>query len=242
MSLLALMYHRAVAGRYGNPEQTLDAHFRRLSQAARCVTPGDTIEPGCLNVCITFDDAYYDFYAIVLPLLEKHGLRAQLAVCPGLVAERCTRSREERLGVPTTEALAHPHNGALCTWDELTVLAASGRVSFAAHGWSHAALDHPAVDLQREIVDSGAVLRQRLAVPVASFVFPYGRFNASARELASGHYGHLWRIGQAVNRDWNQPMLYRVGADETGSLDPLFGPVRQIQYRCNALWNAMRGR
>jgi len=241
MKLLALMYHRAVAGPHGNAEEHLEAHFSLLARKAACVVPGEALDPDRLNVCLTFDDAYYDFFAIVFPLLDKYGLCAQLAVSPGLVAEHSDLPRERRLKLSAGEAFAHPENGGLCTWQELQILADSGRVVFASHGRTHVRLDHARADLGEEIVASGSILRRRLAVPVESFVFPYGRFNLAARDLAAQHYRYLWRIGQASNQDWNGRLLYRVAADEMDSLSPLLGWDQRLKYRCGAVWNQARG-
>jgi len=241
MKLLALMYHRAVAGPYGNAQEHLEAHFSLLAQKAACVVPGETLDPERLNVCLTFDDAYYDFFAIVFPLLDKYGLCAQLAVSPGLVAEHCDLARERRLKLSTDEAFAHPEKGGLCTWKELNILAASGRVVFASHGRTHVRLDDASADLEQEIVASGAILRHRLAVPVESFVFPFGRFSWAARDLAAQHYRYLWRIGQASNQDWDGKLLYRVAADEVDSLSRLLGWDHRVKYRCGAVWNQVRG-
>ena len=54
----------------------LDAHFAHISRQYRNVLPGEKLSVGALDVCLSFDDAYFDFYAIVFPLLKKHGLSA----------------------------------------------------------------------------------------------------------------------------------------------------------------------
>src|SRR5207253_3666710 len=88
MNLLVLMYHRARAGRHGNDPAMLEKHFRHIAANYRNVLPGDALDANRLNVCLTFDDAYFDFYATVYPLLMRHQLRAVLAVPPLVVRER----------------------------------------------------------------------------------------------------------------------------------------------------------
>ena len=241
MNLLVLMYHRARPGAHGNPGDMLDAHFAHIARHYRNVLPGDYLADHQLNVCLTFDDAYFDFHAVVLPLLRKHGLRAVLSVPPGFIHEQVELDRAARLGADTLNAGAWPAPGGLCTWPELGELARSGHVRIAAHGYTHRALDLP-TDEEMEIEAPQTVLSSRLGQPVDSFVFPYGRFTGDVLEHAKRHYRYIFRIGGALNYDWSDRMLYRVTAD--GMTDPaaLFTPGRLLQYRIRALWNRLRGR
>ena len=202
MTLLVLMYHRARAGRHGNHASMLDAHFAHLAAHHANVLPGEPLVPGRLNICLSFDDAFYDFYAIALPLLRRHGLRALLAVPPGLIRERVQATREERLNAGTRYSLEHPSLGAFCTWEELREATRSGHVQIAAHGYTHQALDEPTADAGLEIDTPQTVLASRLGQPVESFVFPYGRFSRPTLDSARRRYRYLFRIGNALNQGW----------------------------------------
>jgi peptidoglycan/xylan/chitin deacetylase (PgdA/CDA1 family) len=241
MTLLVLMFHRAQAGRYGNSVQSLEAHFAHLARACNCVLPGDPLDRRRLNVCLSFDDAYYDFFAFVPPLLEKHDLRALLAVPPGMIQERTAASHGARLALSVGDTAAHPEGGGLCTWPELESLAATGRVAFAAHGRSHIRLDEDGVDLQREVVVPHLELEQRLHLPVESFVYPFGRFDRTVHALARQSYRYVFRIGAASNASWEAPLLYRVDGDRMASPTVLLSPLRRLRYRWNAGWNRLRG-
>ena len=242
MSLLVLMYHRARAGRFGNAPEMLDAHFAHIARTYANVLPGEAPVAGQLNVCLSFDDGYFDFYAIVFPLLKKHGLRALLAVAPAVVRERVEVASADRLAVEPEGAFSDPDNGAFCTWPELAEMAASGHVAIAAHGFSHRRLDDPAAELAVEIDAPKAILEARLGQPVESFVFPYGRYSKTALNRASGHYRHLFRIGGALNRRGAEGLLYRVDADAMTSPRALFSSARAAGYRARWVWNRMRGR
>lgn len=238
MSLLALMYHRARSGPYGNPPDMLDAHFAHIAASYSCVLPGDELDPGRLNVCLTFDDASYDFHAVVLPLLAKHNLRAVLAVPPVVVSEHVELESHFRL-------LVEPdfRDGAgYCTWSELREIVRSGLVAIAAHGYTHRPLDRTDVDLHTEIVSSKLLLSARLGCPVDSFVFPYGRFSSRALHLVQQHYAHAFRIGGADNLNWERPLLYRVGADRLASPTAPFRPPQRLGQRTRRYWNRLRGR
>lgn len=242
MTLLVLMYHRARAGQHGNHATMLDAHFAHIAAHYRNVLPGEPLVADGLNVCLSFDDAFYDFYAAALPLLRRHGLRALLAVSPGLIRERVEATPEQRMNAGTRHALEHPGLGAFCTWDELLDAARSGHVQIAAHGYTHQALDVPKVDAGLEVSTPRTVLHSRLDQPVHSFVFPYGRFSRPVLQSARSEYRHLFRIGGALNRGWDSPMLYRIGADRMRSPTSLFASGRLLQYRTRNLWNRLRRR
>lgn len=241
MSLLALMYHRAQAGRHGNSPEMLDAHFAHIAADHICVLPGESLDLRKLNVCLTFDDGYFDFYAVVFPLLKKHGLRALLAIPPVVVRERATASAEARLQAPACVDYGQPNYDGFCTWPELREMAASGRVTIGAHGFTHCPLDHKGVDLHTEIELPQTLLEARLGQPVSSFVFPYDRFNGAALQRVRQRYRHVFRIGNADNGGWDGSPLYRVNADGMAAPDAPFTRARQAGYRARYLWNRLRG-
>lgn len=242
INLLTLMYHRGVAGPDGNSREMLDAHFAHISRHYECVLPGEPLRRDRLSVCLTFDDGYFDFYHVVFPLLQKHSLRVLLAISPGLVPERSTRSAAERLRLPAGEDYPHRSPDGFATWSELRELARSGRVKFAAHGLTHAALDDPAADLRREVLQSGLILEEKLETPVDSFVYPYGRFSRTAHALVRENYRYAFRIGHAGNFDWNAPLLYRISADNLPTPAAPFARSSRRRYFCRALWNRLRAR
>ncbi|MCX6950922.1 MAG: hypothetical protein NTV51_01855, partial [Verrucomicrobia bacterium] len=119
MNLLVLMYHRARAGRHGNSPAMLDEHFAHLAKQHRNVMPGEALSPGAVNVCLSFDDGYFDFHATVFPLLRKHGLRALLAIPPRVIVDGVEADVAIRAGLEIEAAFADPAKGGFCTWGEL---------------------------------------------------------------------------------------------------------------------------
>jgi hypothetical protein len=130
----------------------------------------------------------------------------------------------------------------LCTWPELQAMAASGHVAVAAHGYTHVPIDSPRADLDMELRLPKMVLESRLAAPVDSFVFPYGKLFGRALGEARSAYRHIFRIGGATNTGWNGGVLYRVSADAMSGPEQLFSPGRMSAYRARFLWNRLRGR
>jgi peptidoglycan/xylan/chitin deacetylase (PgdA/CDA1 family) len=242
MKLLVLMYHRAHAERHGNAPELLDVHFAHIAASYRNVLPGEPLDDSALNVCLTFDDGYFDFYRIVLPLLRRHGLRALLAIPTQHVAERVDVAPATRLGMTSAEAFADPQHTGFCTWDEIGDMTQTGQVEIGAHGHSHVRLDSPGADLAREIGLPQSTLAARTGRAVESFVFPFGRFSPDALCVARRHYRHVFRIGGAMNRSWDATVLYRVNADGMQDAAELFSPPRLLRYRARALWNRIRRR
>lgn len=242
MSLLVLMYHRARAGRHGNAPAMLDAHFAHISRTYPNVMPGDPLVSGKINVCLSFDDGYYDFYATVFPLLRKYHLRALLAVPPLIVSGETAIPSESRLGIDTEEAFANPACGGFCTWSELSVMATSGHVTIAAHGFTHTRLDLPHANLGTEIGMAQTLLEAKLKQGIESFVFPFGRCSPRALRNAHKSYRYVFRIGGALNHSWERALLYRVDADEMKSPSAVFSRSRLVGYHLRYFWNRLRGR
>jgi peptidoglycan/xylan/chitin deacetylase (PgdA/CDA1 family) len=226
MRLIVPMYHRARAGRFGNSEAMLDAHFAYVARSCHAVLPGDALASDRLNVCLTFDDGTLDFHRVVFPLLRKHRLRALLAVPLAFVQE------------------GHPAEGpdAHCGWNELAEMHADGAVAIAAHGFTHRRLDRSDADLHAEIVVPQTVLAARIGCAVDSFVLPYGRFTKAVIDEARRRYRYVFRIGGADNRDWQGRLLYRVDADAMTAPDALFSQRNLMTYRVRRRWNLLRGR
>jgi len=242
VNLLAVMYHRARAGSDGNSPLMLDAHFAYLARHCACVLPGEILAGDRLNVCLTFDDATSDFHSVVFPLLQKHGLRAVLAVSPGFICGQEDSFSAAQVKVGGEIRGAQMDRRLHCTWEELAVLVASGRVAIAAHGLSHVRLDRGDVDLQIEVLVPQRILSARLGQPVDSFVFPFGRFSPVALRTVKQHYRHAFRIGGAINRNWSGSVLYRVNGDGLTGPDSLFSAGRIAAARARFYWNRLRGR
>jgi hypothetical protein len=86
------------------------------------------------------------------------------------------------------------------------------------------------------------ILGARLAQPVASFVFPFGRYSPGALRHARTRYRYVFRIGGAMNRGWKSRVLYRVDADEMTAPHALFASQRIASYKIRYWWNRLRGR
>lgn len=111
------------------------------------------------TVVLTFDDGYEDFYTAALPILKKYNATATAYIIAGKIG------------------------GPYMTWDQLKEAQAAG-IEIGAHTMNHYDLQKLPVDEQRyEIDQSKKVLEQQLGVPVVSFCYPSGRYNADTIKI-----------------------------------------------------------
>lgn len=218
-TILSLMFHRVNdPSSQCCPHQFAD-YLRYLVDNFPIVTPDSPLPKVPLALMLTFDDAYFDFYQIVFPLLKQHNIKALLAVPVKYILPSTSLSAKTRLSVPYPQGMEnglHKSKAPFCTWEELKEMADSTHVIMASHSYSHANLSEKNADFNREITKSKIILEKNLAKSIDSFVYPYGKTSKRAHQLVSKHYRYGLRIGSAINRGWAKPgqHLYRVDADK----------------------------
>lgn len=233
--LLAIMFHRVGEGKHANSLEMLHEHFLFLKEHYPLVLPNDPLPEGKLSVCLTFDDASFDFYHYVYPLLKELNIRALLGVPVHYILETTTLSPLERLQVPYSLAMQEgffEQKAPFCTWKELQEMVQSGLVEVASHGYLHCNLTFDFVDLQREIIRSKEMIESKLSQAVSSFIYPFGKVTPAIHEYVSQHYPFAFRIGSALNWGWgkgNCP-LNRVIGDQMPSPSGLFSFWRLGKY------------
>ncbi len=245
--ILCLLFHRIGSSAYSNDP----ARFRKTCELIRgryrVVAPGDPLAGDALNVCISFDDAYYDFYHHVFPVLRELDMRALLAVPVKYILDSTGVPSGERLNVMHTESMreeVYRDRAPFCTWEEIRQMVESGLVVPASHSFSHRAMTEKDTDLHLEVVRSKEVLRQKLGTDVGAFVYPYGKCNRAVHNAVMRQYSYALRIGNAFNLNWRNRngLLYRVNADNLCSPDEPFGKTRMMRYFLKLLSNMARGR
>lgn len=240
MRLLVLAYHRGHPGVDGNSPEMLDAHFEHIASGYANVLPGDPLPEDRHAVCLCFDGAFFDFYTTVFPLLEKHGLRAVLAVTPSVIREEVQSYTAERQRLASADAYAKPLAGGFCTWFELEDLVRTGRLAVAAHGYTHCPLHQPEADFETEVHVPRTLIAARLRTTVESFVFPFGKTSRAGVEEAKTAYRYVFGNGNAGNRQWDDWLLHRIDADNLRTPTEPFEPVRLLQYRVRRMWHRLR--
>lgn len=119
---------------------------------------------GRTYVVITFDDGFRDFYATAYPILLRHNFLATMYLPTSFI-------RNERQSFKSRDCL---------TWNEVRELHRAG-IEFGSHTVTHprlVQLQWPAIE--RELVDSRAVIEQEIGAPIRSFAYPYAYPQAEA--------------------------------------------------------------
>lgn len=235
------MYHRIGSGKYANSLERLRSHFMFLKEQYPLVLPGDPLAQGKLSLCLTFDDATYDFYHYIFPLLKELNVRVLLGVPVSYIQDTTNLSSEERLSVPYPLLMQegfYDQKVPFCTWEELREMVRSGLVEMASHSYLHCNLTLDFVDLNREVVLSKEILEQKLSQPVTSFIYPFGKVTLALHEYVSQHYPYAFRIGSALNWGWgkNKKPLNRVPADNMPSSTGLVSYPKLAAYLVKALF------
>lgn len=204
--LTILAYHKVGKGKHSNSLAMLDSHFGYIKRDFSTLFPGEVVkERGKKALCLTFDDASFDFYYYLFPLLKKYNFKALLAVPTNYILEDTKVSAEERLSIPYTLAMQegiYEKSAPFCTWKEIKEMVSSGHVEVAAHSHLHCNLTFSFVDLEREIVQPKRIIEERLGRPVTSFVYPFGRFSESVHHYVMKEYRYAFRLGFGYNFSW----------------------------------------
>lgn len=216
--VLSLMFHRV-----NDPSNDCDpARFRDfiayLVDHFPIVRPEDPLPKTGLSIMLTFDDAYFDFYHDVFPLLKKYSIPALLAVPVKYIIETTSVDPKTRLAVPYPQGMANNEYKTqvpFCTWEELREMVDTPYVIVASHSFSHANLADTKTDFSKEIFISKEILESKLRKKIDYFVYPYGKMSRQAHQYVTEYYRYGFRIGSAINRGWNTQTgyLYRVDAD-----------------------------
>lgn len=234
------MYHRVGRGKHTNSEEMLRDHFKHIKEHYLTALPGDPLPKRKLTICLTFDDASYDFYYYVFPLLKTFNLRALVGVPVRYILDCTSLAPEERLSVPYALAMQDgffDQKAPFCTWEELSEMVNSGLVEVASHSYMHCNLTFDFVDLNREVVASKQIIESTLHQPVNSFIYPFGRYNMGLHEYISGHYPYAFRIGSAANWSWGngKKPLSRIIGDQMASPSSLFSYKNLLKYVANSI-------
>lgn len=241
--LLVLMYHRISDTTRPGSIEHFRSHIEQLASQWPIVTPGEPLT-GPINVCLTFDDAYFDFYHYVFPLLEKLKLKAVLGVPTAFIPEKTEASSQTRLSVPYPAALEPPFHrdkGPLCTWSELKEMASSGYVQLASHSQTHCHLARDECNLADELVASKALIEAQCGQTVNTFIYPFGNLSRSLAKQVAKHYPYSMRIGGAINHSWSS-LLYRVDADAFWPSNLPIQTKDLVRYTRRYWFNRLRGK
>ncbi len=147
-----------------------------LSQLAKQLRTG--VLPNGPTAVITFDDGFSTVYTVAFPVLARYRFPATVFVIPSL----CGKSNEwpdQPTSVPRQPLL---------TWAQIRGMHRDG-IEFGGHTLTHRRLDRlPPAELQGEILDSKAMIEDRLGDRVEVFAYPFGKYNDAVKAVVASAY------------------------------------------------------
>lgn len=158
-------------------------------------------------VVLTVDDGWADAYTTIHPILKQYGYRWSLYIYPRIISRGTTYLK----------------------WSQVLELQRAG-VDIQGHTFSHAHLNHSShkkmnqaeyeAFLAKELVESKAVIEQKIGKPVRFLAYPYGEYDdavLAATEKAGYAIGLTSLAGQN-DRKTNPLTLYRYAIANTTTL------------------------
>ncbi|MDX4013046.1 polysaccharide deacetylase family protein [Aliarcobacter skirrowii] len=233
--LISIMYHHVNSDRCSNDLSIFEEHLKYIKNNFKTIFPGEKVTQK--SVCLTFDDAYADFYFLIFPLLKKYNLKALLAIPSKYILDDTEELPENRMNFEHNDLFENYKKATFCTYKELKQMQESGLVVFGSHSHSHVNLLEDNVDLDLELRVSKEILEEKLNTKIESFVFPFGKYNQNILEKAKLYYKYNFRIGNAIHKDFSgiNGAIYRVDGDGLKTADEIFKTTKLLKYKFKGL-------
>ncbi len=234
------MYHNINADKYSNDLEVFAKHLLYIKEHYNIILPNERLTGN--DICLTFDDAFYNFYFYVFPLLKKYNIKAILAVPTKFILDDTDMFSEDRLSILHDDTYANIHKAPFCTFKELKEMNDSGLVKIASHTVNHINLQE-CKELDFELKNSKETLEKKLSINCDTFIFPYGKYNENILEKSKKYYKHLFRIGNAINKDFDgiNGVIYRINADGLKDEKDIFSFKNMLKYKIKYFIKSFRG-
>jgi peptidoglycan/xylan/chitin deacetylase (PgdA/CDA1 family) len=222
-----------------------EQHLKYLQQNFHIIIPGQKILRKKISVCLTFDDAYADFYEFIYPLLKKLQIPSILGIPSGLIQDSTEIDINQRLAVSYPQGLnaEEAHRSPLCTWKEIKAMVSSGFVHPASHTHNHQNLGIISLgEAYEELCVSKRKILAKLEKIAETFIYPFGAKNSQVQNIANNHYQYVMRIGNSSNNNWHQKILYRIDADPFWKNNKKISFANLLSWKIKYWWNRIRGR
>jgi peptidoglycan/xylan/chitin deacetylase (PgdA/CDA1 family) len=130
------------------------------------------------EVVLTFDDGFSNVYEHALPVLQTYGFPATVF----LVTDYCEKTNS--WPGQTLRLQGQP----LLRWSEIQEMSQAG-ISFGSHTRTHPDLTKLSIQqAEEELASSKKAIADATGLPVDTFAYPYGAYDAASRNLASQHF------------------------------------------------------
>jgi peptidoglycan/xylan/chitin deacetylase (PgdA/CDA1 family) len=232
--ILTLLYHQVhQKGKYSNNLKLFEKHLEYIKNNFSVVLPGCSNQSPSAQVCLSFDDATFDFFHHVYPLLLEKELPCVLAVPSGKISSKANSSPEERLQLLLNPSRDLPlNNESYCSWEEIQEMSQSPFIKIASHSHSHVRCDDTIKEFEEEIIHSKKIIESNIQKKIDSFVYPYGKFSPQMHKKIRAHYKYIFRIGNSLNINWSHPqnLYFRCNADNLENPQDPFSFQKKITY------------
>ena len=125
--LISTMYHHINSDKYSNTLDIFINHLKYIKSNYNIVLPNDKISYN--SICLTFDDAFFDFYYYIFPLLKKFNIKVILGVPVKYILEDTLVSYNHRLSINHDDT--YNNKESFCTYKELKEMVDSKLVYIA---------------------------------------------------------------------------------------------------------------
>jgi peptidoglycan/xylan/chitin deacetylase (PgdA/CDA1 family) len=139
-------------------------------------------------VVLTFDDAFSDFEAVVMPILQAHRFPATLYVPTAYVGRTASWLRD-----------CGEEKRPILSWRALGDVVATG-IEVASHSHTHPQLDRiPPQVVRDEVLRSRELLEDNLGCPIHGFAYPFGYWQRQVRaSVGAAAYTYACAVGESV--------------------------------------------
>jgi len=240
--LLSLTYHHVNSDQFSNTLEVIEEHFKYISNHYKTIFPSE-YQPSISNLqlCLVFDDAYYDFYYYIYNLLKKYKIKAVLAVPTSFILDETNIDSETRLNLTHSDMMKSDNFKKIvpfCTWSEIKEMSESKLVTIASHGHKHLRLAASSEDeIDSELILSKKIIDSKIGIDCNIFVYPYYSFNGKILKKTLDLYEYCFASGGIINFKIASGLIYRVSADGMLKGDALFSNRRFLGYLRGAFKN-----
>jgi peptidoglycan/xylan/chitin deacetylase (PgdA/CDA1 family) len=164
-------------------------------------------------VALTFDDCFIYFYKNAFPLLKKYNLKASIYVITDYI------NGENYL-----------------TTDQIKEMKESGIIDIQSHTLTHPKLTNiPSEQLQKEVIDSKAVLKELFDINSSVFCYPYGIRNNAVVDLVQKHYLLALDMdgGLYYSNKYNVYKIPRIYANRSMTMTTFINYLKQSKVNAN---------